>query len=700
LASWLLIVVAAGLSLLVGTAQLLRQIPLYTATSQVILDPQLVKTLRSGAVSQDSEFDDVVAMMQSQMAVVRSTVFLHRVVQKENLVSDPEFGSGVAPDASFLSALHLAGAARNISGAELRSTEALKGAVSVSTSPGYLLNISVTSTDPMRAARLANAIADMYIVDKLDARFEAAQRASSWLGDRIVELRKQLRSAEDAVTQFRNAHGLFESSGNVALDQEQMSNLNGKLVAARADVAQKRARVEMLDVVAAKSEDLQSLPDIGNSPSLGALRQQLATLSQQEADLLTRYGPPHPLVVNNRAQRRDVERAIAAEVQRLADNVRNEYKLAQAQVASLEQAQQSATGKVNLDDPTALQLRELERTVEINKTMFDDFLQRAKITQQESSFEPRDARVITPALPPGAASSPNSSRYLGVSLILGIVLGLGVAFAKDMLNTGFKMPNEIEEVLGLPVLSIISHMRRKDLTVDGETISVEHFPSVRPLSRYSESIRALKSGLQMTDVDNPPKVVQVTSAMPGEGKTTIALSLAALGAQAGYRVLLIDADLRHPSATHHLGLYGKPGLVDLLLNRARQDDVIKSVEVGRYWVLPAGNKTQNPADLLGSERLKLLVASYKQSFDMVVIDAPPAGPVVDPLIVSQLCDTIVMVVRWASTPREVVLNSLQRFRGRKKIAGIVLNFFDERGAGKYGYSHYYGSRYYDKYYSG
>ena len=204
----------------------------------------------------------------------------------------------------------------------------------------------------------------------------------------------------------------------------------------------------------------------------------------------------------------------------------------------------------------------------------------------------------------------------------------------------------------------------------------------------------------MTDVDHPPKVIQVTSTAPGEGKTTIALSLAALTANSGHKVLFIDADLRHPSASHFLGLHEEPGLVDLLLGRVKHNEVIRFNENEGYWTLPAGNRAQNPPDLLGSDRMKSIVASCKQTFDLVVIDTPPAGPVIDPAVVSQLCDTIVLVVRWAATAREMVKYTAQQLSAHKKIAGVVFNQVDDRQARTYSkHAYYYGARYYKNYYS-
>lgn len=690
---WKFIVALAAVVFLIGVVSLLRQTPLYTATSQILLERQREKAPGAEAILTDVNLD--FAMVESQMAIIRSSVFLRRVVEKERLVPEPN----PPTEESKVSRT----AWQSIPPNELRAIEALKGSLAVSrvAQQGHVLAISVTSPDPAQAARLANAVAEAYLVDKLDTRFDAAKRASAWLSDRLAELRKQLRESEEAVAQFRSEHGLFQS-GNVTLNQQQLSEVNAKLVDARADAAQKKARVDLLDSIQAKGGNLQNLTDVSNAGALPGLRQQAATLSQQQAELLARYGASHPLVVNVRAQQSDVERAIGAETRRLLANLKNDYELAQSRVTSLEQSLRQATGQSSIDDTTAIRLRELERTAAVNKSLFEDFLQRAKITQEQSTFEAQEARVISPAVEPGGPSYPRKGPYLAITLLFGLLLGVGGAVAKEMLNAGFTTPKQIEEAVGLPLLASISRMDARDLTIDGNVVPMGHYPAVKPLSRYSEAIRSLRSGIQMTDVDHPPKVIQLTSTAPGEGKTTVALSIASSAANSGLRVLLIDADLRHPSASKVLNLHKEMGLVDLLLGKVNVQDVVKYHETAGYWALPAGDKTQNPPDLLGSERMKSLVTSFRETFDLILIDTPPAGPVIDPVVVSQLSDKIVIIVRWASTAREMVKQCVQQLSGHRKIAGIVFNHVNEQQAqkyGKYAYSYYYGSRYYKKYYS-
>ena len=693
---WKIIASAAGIALLIGIIVTLTQTPRYTATALVLLEPQ--KQTAPGPGSEQSTSSVTDAVIVNQIAIIRSTAFLKRVVERINLLSDPEFGS-TAPQGPQNSSP----ASNVIPPHVMASVNALHEAITVNrVGLGSIFSISVTSVDPARATMLANAVASGYVVEKLDARFDAAKNASAWLSDRLVDLRKQLRQSEEAVAQFRSDHGLVQGGSNITLNQQQLSDFNAKLIEARNDLAQKKARVDLLRSIKEKGGNIQSLPNLPSSSALQALHTQDAAASQKEADLVARYSDRHPLVVNIRAERRDIQRAIAAEMQQLGANVQNEYELAKSRVDALEQSLREATGQTGAEDKTAITLRELERTAAVNKTLFENFLQKAKITQEQSTFDAQEARVITPAQPPGAPSFPNKQREILTALFIGLLLGVGGALGKEKLMTGFVTPRQIEEMLGLPLLASVASMASSDLIINGKATKLPFFPAAMPLSRFSEAMRMLRSGILMTDVDDPPKVIQVTSGVPSEGKTTIALSLAVSAAASGLKVLFVDADLRHPSASRFLGLQKEPGLVDMLSGRIEMRDAIKYNENSKLWALSAGGKTQNPADILASERMKTFISFCKQSFDVVVIDSAPIGPVIDSVVISNLVDKVIFVVRWASTAREQVQQSVQRLPGHRKVAGIVFNQVNERLARKYGKhaNAYYGSTDYKKYYSG
>jgi len=722
---WKFIAGVAALTLLVGALYLSRQVPLYTANAQLLLDPRKEK-----AAGQDTVLGDValdLPEIESQIAVIRSTALLRRVVEKERLLNDPEFGSGPTVTSGGLLGSIRGFFSRTpdepraaqpqaqpnpssrdldltqLSPAVIATIENIKGGVAVTRAgQALVLNVSFTSADPAKAARLANAVADAFLVDKLDARFDAAKRASAWLSDRLVELRQQLRDSEEAVAQFRSDNNLPAMGGQgVSLNQEQLGQLNGRLVAARAETAEKKATLDLLQRVITAGGNIADLTDIANAGAIPDLRKQENDLKRQEADLLSRYNDRHPSVVNVRAQLADVHRAVVAEASRLAGDVKHDYELAMARQQAVEKTLGEVSGQSDLDATKAITLRELERNAAVNKSLFEDFLQRAKVTEEQSTFEARDARVITPALAPVAPSSPKRNQVLLTSLLLGLMAGVGGAYLIERLNAGFTTPRQVEDMLRLPLLASISRMETRDLASEGGVLTMPEYPFAKPLSRFSEAVRSLRSALQMSDVDHPPKVVMMTSTIPGEGKTTIAMTVATSAAQSGLKALLIDADLRHPSASRQFKAEKARGLVEYLVGDNDLSKIIIFDEKLRLWLLPAGGKTQNPPDLLGSERFKSLIAALREKFDMIVIDTPPIGPVVDPLIVSHVADKVVFVVRWASTAREMVEHSIERFTGPRKVAGIVFNQVIDAQAqkyGKYAYSYYYGGRYYKKYY--
>ena len=691
---WKFIGAVTALAFLMALLYLVRATPLYTASTQVLLDQrERAPSLETG--SSDYFRYDSRSLMENQLAILRSESLLRRVVVKERLApptaaKEPEGADAAKGDPGWTEDRGI------VYGVNL-----LRGALTVSRSgQAYVLTIAVTWDEPARAAQLANAVADAYVVDQLDARFESAKRASAWLSDRLVDLRQQLRDSEDAVAAFRSKHGLVRAGPTVALNDQQLSELNSKLIAARADAAEKKTRVDFLEDVAAGKKSLASLPDSFQSASsvMGSLRAKLADASQRAADLLSRYNSRHPAVVNVDAEKRDIERSIAAETQRLAQSVRSDYALAKARVDATEQAMREATGQGGLDSDDAIRLRELERTAAVNKSLFEDFLQKAKVTEEQSTFRAREARVIVPAQAPGAPSFPRTRNVLLMALFAGIGLGVGGAIAMEMLKSGFTTPREVEEALGVPVLASVQRMEKSKLVKDGKSVPLPFYQLLFPLSPFSESMRTLRSGIHMSDVDQPPKVVHVTSSRPGEGKTTVALSLAISAAFSGLKVALIDADLRHPSASHFFGLERKKGLVDLLLGATTSQEVLMFQKDLKLTVIPSGSKSLNPPDILGSERMRLLISHLKEQFDYVVIDTPPVGPVIDPAIVAGLADRTIFVVQWGATPRELVETSLQQVSTHKRIAGVVMNSVIRDQAKKYG-GEYYHEKSYEKYYS-
>jgi exopolysaccharide transport family protein len=705
---WKIILATAAAVMALAFLVMLTIAPRYTATAQVLLEPRKEKIF--GAENIMPELNLETGNVDSQLSVIQSINLLRRVVEKEKLTADPEFGQ--ASRAGLMSLLvglfqteeAQQAAATKPDGAipldVLRSVTRLRNALEVTrVNRTYVLSIAVTSEDPVKATRLANAVADAYVVDQLDARYDAAKRASTWLAERMEGLQDQLRQSEEAVAAFRKEHNLQATSGGenkITISDQQLSDLNGKLIGARADTAEKRAKYEQAAQVTARGGNVQAIPDVVHSTVISSLRAQQAQVNSKEADLSAHYGAQHPLVINARAERHDIERSISSEVQRILLNLKNDYDVAKSREESLQASLAQATGQTGQDNGDAVRLRELERLNTANKTLFDNFLSRTNITREQASFEEREARVISPATKPSAPSFPKKGLVEALAGVVGVLLGVGGSVALDMLNSGFTTARELEDKLGHPVLASIPLLGDKERKIDDKIVDPARYLMDKPLSRYAELVRSIRVGIQMADVDDPAKVILITSSVPSEGKSTLARSLAFSAAKAGQRVMLLDCDLRHPSLSKYFGLETKAGLVDFLTASVAFEDAI-SHQHG-VTIIPAGMKSQNPPDLLGSERLKGFIEKLRAVFDYIIIDSPPVEPVIDAKVLSLIVDKVVFAVRWQSTKRELVGPNLDFFARNHKLAGVAMTMVDESQTPRYGAYAQYNGQYYKKYY--
>lgn len=708
---WKTIVAVTIATMIATLAGLLMVKPRYTATAEILLDPAGHKAFGESILP---EFSLETANVDSQISVLRSINLLRHVVEAAELTKDPEFAQPPKPNIlsrimNFVRSVDRWGAVTepaearpdSIPPEELIAIGNLSEALDVRRfNRTYVLTVAVTAESPGRAVRVANAVADVYIADQLGARYEGARKASAWLAERMEAISRQVRESEQAVSDFRREHNLISvsSEGKLTVGEQQLSEMNAKLAELRAGTAEARAKYEQASATLHNNGNIDSIPDVVRSILIAQLRSQEAEVARREAELRSRYSGANPLVANVAAERDAITRSIAREAERIVANLRNDYDIAKAREDSLQQSIDKATTVNGVDDSVGLRLRELERINAANKSMYDYFQTRSKIAQEQSNFEQPEARLISPATDPMIPSFPKKTSSEALAMIVGALLGIAVAVAMDLLNKGFLTPSEIEDKLDLPVLGAAPALSARERMVAGKLLDPAAFSGQKPLSRYAEAIRALRVGLHIADLDNPPKVILVTSTIPREGKTTAALSLAFSAQRAGLKVALVDADLRHPVATKYFRLGGRPGLADNLLGAATENEI--AVDIDGMTVIPAGAKTTTPPDLLGSERMKQLLASLREKYDYVFLDSAPVAPVIDAKVLAQLVEKVVYVVRWRTTQREIALQCVETIRGDRKIVGVFLNQIDEGKAPQYGRHAHYTSRGYHNYYEG
>lgn len=628
----------------------------YTGAAQILLDAPI--DYMTPQDYSNSDFADNPTFIESQIAVLRSASLLRQVVDSQKLADDPKIGPA--------------------------ALTWLQGALGVSrVGLGNVIELDVSTYDPEKAAALANAIAQAYVADRLKSRYEGVQKASTWLSDRASYLRAELSRSEQAVQKFRIDHNLLATPAGSLTDQ-QLSELNVALINARAELSEKRAQYQQVDKLQATGGDIQSMPDVLQSVVVNALRAQLSLVSRREADLRLKYGERHPDVMAAQAERHDIEGQIAAEVQRLIGNLKNEVDAAEAREASLARALDSVSNRSEVEGQIGVQLRDLERIAAANKELFETFLSRAKLAEEKSTLLNSGVRVITEAGVPAAPSFPNRPLFAALGLVFGFFFGSASAVLRELFASGFMAKKQIEDELAVPVLASMPRMSGWSKDAQSQAQPVAYLER-RPLSRYSEAVRRLRLGVESTsELDRSPRLMLVTSAMPGEGKTTLVLSLACSAAADGQRVLVIDADLRLSATTAFFGMADKVGLVDLLTLPIKTANAIHADERSGISLLPAGARTRNPPALLASARMRSILDELRGKFDTVIIDAPPVGPAADATILAKHVDKIVFVVKWRETSREAVAEGIRHLGGRSRIAGIALTMVEEPKLPRYG----------------
>jgi polysaccharide biosynthesis transport protein len=686
--------------------------PRYTAEAFVMIDPRrthvvAVEDVLSG-LTPDTE------TVQSEVEVLRSRGLAKQTVEKLGFDLDPEFNSTLRPpsftkklfsprtylpDSWF--AIPIEDRVDPTHRAEMEEAAVIDQFLSrlsiASQGRSRVIRIAFESEDPAKASDAANTLADFYIVAQLEAKFQAAQRANTWLAERIDELRMQVTASEQAVAQYRAKYGLTQGSGGTTIATAQITDLSTQLITAKAQEATLSARLNQVQrAVSAGSGE--SVGEVLASPLIQNLRQQQSEAERQLADLSQQYGERHPKIISLKQGLAAINSKIRIEIQKVIQGLQGDVAAARATVGSLQASLGQIEGKAGQQGQAQVQLDALEREASANRTLLENFMGRAKEIGGQGSFQEADAQIISRAEIPIVASYPKKTILLGISLFGSLFLGVLIAFALELMDHGFRSTEQIEQAMGAAPLGLIPAL--KGLRNLGKT--PEDYVLEKPTSAFAESIRSLRTSLMLSDVDHPPKIVLVSSSTPREAKTSTVVALGRLMASVGQRVLVIDCDLRRPKAHKVLKLQSRPGLVDCLAGEATLDEVIQQDPLSPLNLIGAGRAAPSPPDLLGSDQMRRLLKEMSERYDFVLLDSAPVLAVSDTRMLARQADKVIFLVRWAETRREVAINGLRQLRETgASIAGVALTIVDVRKHARYGYAdsgYYYGRT--RKYYTG
>ncbi len=475
-----------------------------------------------------------------------------------------------------------------------RITNAFLGALRVAPQRGSrVIKIDFTSESPRKAAKIANTLADFYIVAQLEVKFSATQTASKWLSERLEGLREQLAASEQAVETYRNESGLLRGR-NAVLAAQDVSKLNAQLGAERTGLAESEAMLRhmenLMNSPGDSEGDIESVSVVMRSPLIQTLRAQEAQLEGKLAELLVNYGQRHPKIINARAEVGDIREKITFEIDKIARSLHSEIVVARSREDGLKLRLNELKSEVALLNGAGVQLRALEREADANRMLFETFLIRLKETTAQESFQQSDSAILSRADLPESPSFPNKRRLLLVSLLGSVFLGVLLAFAIEKLDRGFRSMEQVSQSMGVATLGLIPAL--KELRKSGATPSAHLLE--KPGSAYAEAIRGLNTSILLADTGKQTNVILITSAVVGEGKTSVVTSLARFQASVGKKVVVVDCDLRRPAVHKTFDSQSKPGLVEFLADEASFDDVIQEDPISGAHVLVAGGRMQSP----------------------------------------------------------------------------------------------------------
>lgn len=663
------IVAGALVAAMLAALYVVRADPRFESAALLMIEEPDTRPLGDEQTRRTESTESFVA---GQVFVVTSVDVLREATARLELTAEPSFqpsppgllaritGSGSAPDPDD------------------HALRQLRKSVRVSQdSNSSVVRITGTAINADLAARIANTVAQVYIENRQTARAERAAIVATWLTDRTVGLQRQLAAAEAAVATYMAQNNLIQGRTGQTLSEQQLFDLNAELIRTRAAYAEKSASLARAESLVASGGELATLPQMDQSDVVSSLRSARLDLERTEVEYLRTSGESDPRLIQVRAEIADIDAQIANEAKRIVEVLRAEVGILGERDSLLSQAVAEAGGLSGIEGQTRVELAELERVAESYRALYERFLTAAGLARESLSYLSGGAEIISGAEPPLAPVFPPKKVLVILSFVLGGAVAALGCLVFEALRPGVRTPAQAEQVLGHPVVTSLPALPKGQNPIE----MIEN----APVSAYSEAVQVLRHSLLMDEGPLAP-VVLVTSTDAGEGKTTIAASVAAAAHQAGQRVLIIDADFRRGGMTRHYGLMGDHGLSDILSGSSETNLFDANETAACIDMMPIGRQPINPADLLASPAMARFVLAGRRAYDLVIIDGPPVANMADAPVLARLAGQVIFVMGWNSTSRDAARAALTRLSARGPVS-LVLNKVDTIRIASYGDSY-------------
>jgi polysaccharide biosynthesis transport protein len=715
-----LIAAIVATAVVLTTLHELMQTPMYTAEATILIKPGTPQILGSEAQNGESSSVDQYEYYENfnatQYEILKSRSLAEEAIRsgglEKELLPNEDAASSDSGESWTKSALDWLKKALGLSEAEApappkpklvtnssgvnpAAVGAYLGGLSIRPVPDTdLVRVAFTTPDPKLSAALANAHAHAYIRQGIELHSQANEEAQKFLQNKLVDLKEQLQKSEYALNRYRRDQGivpgLMSLDGKETVVLDRLSDLSKDLTKAQVDRIDLESKVQMIH-----NHQFDALPEMLDDKALQTLREQYDGLNTEYAGMAKQFKPDYPPLARLQAKRDQLQQDIDQEEHRVASSVESLYDEARARENDLQTEMETSRNKALGLNDAAVEYAILQREVDTNRDLYNSVLQRMKDVGLASQARASNIVIVDEAEIPHSRSSPLIRQSVMTAAVLSFAGGIGLAFVLEFFNNRLKTPEELEQYLKLPNLAVVPEFsalgdrrhrstaanrleRVRRLAIGVSSPDKSHpkdlIGASNPYSLHGEAYRTLRTGLLYSRAGSPPRIILMTSTTSGEGKTATSTNSAVLFAHTGARVLLIDGDLRKPRCHRVFDLDKEPGLTEALTGRREVHELIRPTHIDGLSLLTSGSLPPNPTELLGSEKMRQLLAQLAQEFDFVIIDSPPVLPVSDAIILSTLVDGVVVVVNSEATAKQQVRIACARLRyARAKIFGAVLN---------------------------
>jgi capsular exopolysaccharide synthesis family protein len=688
---WVL-VLAVVLGVIYGSYKAFTQAKFYVADGTIQVHNGASNEYKLNTASDYG--DDEQTKMNTEVLILKSDALLATVASEMNLANNADFIGATGPMPH-----------RSLDDPNVRASVVgiLQGYLQVALVPHTeMIRISYYSLNPKLSADIVNKVIFDYIQRSYQTPVESTRRVSQWLSGQLEELKAEVEQTQQQMMELQRkmgALGYDSTHSQLGLSLEELQGAEGTAKIARITAESRYRMIAGMDPNTIEGS-IETTP--GTAPGeLNVLRQQLAVAKASYAQLTVQspqgLGPNHPQVKALQATIGALTKEIDTEQNRLELQAKETYLAAKAAEDKTELELDAKKAEAYQQGDNLVQYTLLQREYEQNRTLYDGLEQRLRTAEVQAGLEALEVDVVDQALPPVSPTMRPPGTIILTTAIFFLLGGIVIAFLMESLDTGLHNIQEIEAVMGMPSLAIIPQAKRVGVEQTAAMSTAQRNINVltQPKSQFTEAFRALRTSLLLATAGQPPKFILFTSAMPSEGKTTMASNLSCILAQSDARVLLMDADLRRSNIHHRFGLIGKLGLTTVLAGTSTLEEAVQHIpETPNLDILPSGPVPPFPSEMLSSEAMRALLERLGKMYTHVVIDSPPVLSVTDAVLLGRMVDAVVLVVRHGKSSKNVMRRARDLLaRSGAPVAGLVLNAVDVNSPDYYGYYGYLGYSY-------